>query len=54
MTQTKVDTVYYTLSRGNSPLVATAIHDGHQVRHNLKSLFNLTSDERLQIGRAHV
>ena len=48
MTQTKVDTVYYTLTRGNSPLVATAIHNGHEVRHNLRPLFHLTPEERLR------
>ncbi|MDX5481590.1 MAG: N-formylglutamate amidohydrolase [Hymenobacteraceae bacterium] len=48
MTQTKVDTLYYTIKRGDSPLVATAIHNGHEVRHNIIGLFNLTSDERLR------
>ncbi|GAB3825320.1 N-formylglutamate amidohydrolase [Pontibacter rugosus] len=47
MTETKALS-YYTLKSGNSPLVATAIHDGHEVRPNLKSLFNLTSEERLR------
>ncbi|RIJ37661.1 N-formylglutamate amidohydrolase [Pontibacter oryzae] len=48
MTQTKTDTPYFTISTGNSPLVATAIHDGHIVRPNLSSRFNLTSAERLR------
>ncbi len=29
-------------------MVATAIHNGHEVRPNLQALFNLTSDERLR------
>ncbi|PRY15022.1 N-formylglutamate amidohydrolase [Pontibacter ummariensis] len=48
MTQTKIDTLYYTLTRGDSPLVAAAIHNGHEVRHDLKDLFYLTPDERLR------
>lgn len=38
---------YYTLSTGQSPLIATAIHDGHIVRDNISSLFSLNADERL-------
>ncbi|MFD2999821.1 N-formylglutamate amidohydrolase [Pontibacter toksunensis] len=48
MTQTKLDTIYYTINRGESPLVATAIHSGHEVRHNIRDLFHLTPDERLR------
>ncbi|WP_299758791.1 N-formylglutamate amidohydrolase [uncultured Pontibacter sp.] len=48
MTQTKTDTAYYTITPGESPLVATAIHNGHEVRPNLKGLYNLTAEERLR------
>lgn len=38
----------YTLIRGSSPIVATAIHDGHQVRCELNDYFNLNDKERLR------
>lgn len=38
----------YTFIKGNSPLVATAIHDGHQTRDSLLTLFNLNDAERLR------
>lgn len=38
----------YIITKGQSPLVATAIHNGHVVRDNLSSLFKLSSDERLR------
>jgi N-formylglutamate deformylase len=38
----------FTFQKGLSPIVATAIHDGHQTRDNLTPLFNLTDAERLR------
>ena len=38
----------YTFQQGKSPLIATAIHDGHEVRQALISLFNLNEEERLR------
>lgn len=38
----------YTFIRGSSPLVATAIHEGHKTRQELRSLFNLSDEERLR------
>ncbi|WP_347159914.1 N-formylglutamate amidohydrolase [Pontibacter chitinilyticus] len=48
MPQIKVDTRYYTITRGESPLVAACLHNGHKVRHSLKDLFSLTPEERLR------
>jgi N-formylglutamate deformylase len=48
MTQTKVDTTCYTIKLGESPLIATAIHSGHNVRHNISNLFALAAEERLR------
>ncbi|MBC5994165.1 N-formylglutamate amidohydrolase [Pontibacter cellulosilyticus] len=48
MIRTKVDSTYYTIKRGDSPLVATAIHSGHEVRHNISNLFALAAEERLR------
>jgi len=48
MPDTKQNQPYYTLTSGQSPLIATAIHDGHTVRDNISSFFLLTSDERLR------
>ncbi|MCC9138515.1 N-formylglutamate amidohydrolase [Pontibacter silvestris] len=48
MAQTKVDALYYTITRGNSPLIATAIHSGHDVRRNIKDFFFLSEKERLR------
>lgn len=48
MTDTKTENTYYTITRGNSPLVATAIHDGHNVRPGLLDLFNLSAEDRLR------
>ncbi len=39
---------YITFIQGKSPLVITAIHDGHQVRDELKGLFSLNEAERLR------
>jgi N-formylglutamate amidohydrolase len=36
------------LERGNGPLLATAIHDGHEVRDDLLSRFALPEEERLR------
>lgn len=38
----------WTVERGISPVVATAIHEGHQVREELQGLFALSHDERLR------
>ncbi|OOG71906.1 N-formylglutamate amidohydrolase [Algoriphagus sp. A40] len=38
----------FTFIKGNSPLVITAIHDGHKVRNELKSLFALGDAARLR------
>lgn len=38
----------YTFTKGNSPIVATAIHDGHQTRDSILNLFNLDDKERLR------
>src|SRR5690606_31171683 len=38
----------FTFQKGNSPLVITAIHDGHEVRDELKGLFNLDEAARLR------
>ncbi len=38
----------FTFIKGNSPIVATAIHEGHQTRKELSDLFNLNEEERLR------
>lgn len=38
----------YSFKKGNTPIVATAIHDGHLARNSLNDLFNLTEQERLR------
>ena len=38
----------YTFLKGESPIVVTAIHDGHQTRDELHGLFNLSESERLR------
>lgn len=38
----------YTFINGTSPIVVTAIHDGHDTRDELKNLFNLNDSERLR------
>lgn len=38
----------WSIVRGSSPVIATAIHEGHCVRSDLKDLYALTSDERLR------
>ncbi|HSF53919.1 MAG TPA: N-formylglutamate amidohydrolase [Algoriphagus sp.] len=38
----------FSFIKGNSPLVITAIHDGHGVRDELKDLFALNDTERLR------
>ena len=40
--------VTYTFIKGNSPIVATAIHEGHHTRDELRVLFHLTEEERLR------
>ena len=38
----------YTFIRGSFPIVATAIHEGHNTRQELRSLLNLSDTERLR------
>lgn len=38
----------YTFTQGNSPIVATAIHDGHLTRDSILNLFKLNDEERLR------
>lgn len=38
----------YTLVQGESPIVATAIHEGHATRQELGPYFNLSDEERLR------
>ena len=38
----------YTFTQGSSPIVATAIHEGHDTREELADLFNLKEHERLR------
>jgi N-formylglutamate deformylase len=38
----------YTFIKGTSPLVSTAIHDGHHTREELMDIFNLNDQERLR------
>lgn len=38
----------YTFIKGTSPLVSTAIHDGHNTREELMDIFNLNDQERLR------
>lgn len=39
---------FFELHYASFPLIAFAIHDGHDVRQNLDTKFNLSSDERLR------
>ncbi|QCR24019.1 N-formylglutamate amidohydrolase [Pontibacter sp. SGAir0037] len=39
---------FYKITYGSSPLIATAIHDGHAVRDNISHLFALDAAERLR------
>jgi N-formylglutamate deformylase len=48
MPANKQDQPYYTITKGHSPLIATAIHDGHAVRDNINSLLSLSDNERLR------
>lgn len=43
----KYDRIWKT-SKGNGPLVATAIHDGHKTRKEVTEIFALSDDERLR------
>lgn len=38
----------WNLTKGNSPLIATAIHDGHLIRDELKKIMILTEDDQLR------
>jgi N-formylglutamate amidohydrolase len=48
MPPTSSEKPYYQIKQGKSPLIATAIHDGHTVRDNISSLFALPENERLR------
>lgn len=48
MALTQAEIVYYTIKQGDSPLIATAIHSGHEVRQNISNLFALAAAERLR------
>ncbi|MDX5419268.1 MAG: N-formylglutamate amidohydrolase [Hymenobacteraceae bacterium] len=48
MPDTEKDQAFYKITQGQSPLIATAIHDGHTVRENIRSLFSLSEGERLR------
>ncbi|MEO7446079.1 MAG: N-formylglutamate amidohydrolase [Ferruginibacter sp.] len=39
---------HYTFTTGSTPIVATAIHDGHHTREELNEHFNLSDEERLR------
>lgn len=43
----------WTLTQGDSPLVATAVHDGHNVRPEIASLLALSDDQRLREEDPH-
>jgi len=38
----------WNLIKGNSPLIATAIHDGHTVRQELKDIMDLNEEDKLR------
>ena len=38
----------WTIERGVSPIIATAVHEGHSVRATLQNLYALSHDERLR------
>ena len=42
------ESALWTIERGLSPVVATAIHEGHCTRSDLQLLYTLTHDERLR------
>lgn len=48
MPRTTFDEPAYTIHRGDGPLVATAVHDGHAVRPEVAELLALSDDERLR------
>jgi N-formylglutamate deformylase len=43
----------FSIDADRGPLLATAIHDGHQVREELDQLFNLSANERLREEDPH-
>lgn len=43
----------FSIDANRGPLLATAIHDGHQVRKELDQLFNLSANERLREEDLH-
>jgi hypothetical protein len=48
ITPSVAPTALWTLERGMSPIIATAIHEGHSTRLDLQSLFGLDDQERLR------
>lgn len=47
MTNLSTQTIWE-ITRGHSPVVATAIHDGHQIREEVSKILALTNAERLR------
>src|SRR5690554_2993528 len=39
---------FFELVKGDSPIVGVALHDGHDIRDDLKSYINLAAPERLR------
>ncbi|WP_018476390.1 N-formylglutamate amidohydrolase [Pontibacter roseus] len=48
MPETDQTSSYFIIHEGESPLVATAIHDGHSIRDNVNSLCALSEQDRLR------
>ena len=42
------ENVIWKLKKGNSPLIATAVHDGHNLRHEVAAIMNLSERDRLR------
>lgn len=39
---------FWSIDFGNSPIIGTAIHDGHLIRPDIASLMALSADQRLR------
>lgn len=48
-----IDDGWWTVHRGDAPVIATAIHDGHGLRKDLRSLVALSDEERLREEDPH-
>lgn len=53
MVGTPTDTEPWIVDRGESPLLATAIHDGHRLRPEVERLLAIDADERLREEDPH-